>query len=89
VSLEEILQLFFHLATKYKQEYKRVPVLIIDNINKLAPKQQRLLDIFQDYAKLAADEGIATFVFVSSKGHIPRHMIGKLMFIVVKLIIIR
>jgi hypothetical protein len=36
-----------------------------------------LLDVFQDYAKDASDEGTATFVFVSSKGRIPRCMMGK------------
>jgi chromosomal replication initiation ATPase DnaA len=78
------LQIFSRFAAKYKQEYKRVPVLIIDNINKLAPKQQRLLDMFQDYAKLFADEGVATVVFVSSEGYVPGRMMGKLIaFIVV------
>jgi chromosomal replication initiation ATPase DnaA len=50
-SLEEVLQVLSHLAIKYKQEYKRVPVLIIDNANRLAQKKQEILDHLQDYAK--------------------------------------
>ena len=89
VSLGGILQVLSHLAIKYKQEYNRVPVLIIDNANRLAVKQQRLLDLFQDYAKLAVDKEMVTVVFVSSEGYVPRRMMGKLiMFIVILLIII-
>jgi hypothetical protein len=75
--LQDILRTFSRLATKYKQEYGRVPVLIIDNANRLAQKHQRLLDLFQDYAKGAADEGTATAVFVSSEGRVPHRMMGK------------
>jgi chromosomal replication initiation ATPase DnaA len=81
--LEEILRVLSHHAIKYKQEYKRIPVLIIDNANRLAQKQQELLNQFQDYAKDAADNGIVTVVFVSSEGRVPRRMMGKsIMFIV-------
>ena len=77
------MQVFSHLAIKYKQEYRKIPVLIIDNANRLAEKQQELLDLFQDYAKNAADKGIVTVVFVSSEGRVPRRMMGKsIMFIV-------
>ena len=75
------MKVFSHTAIKYKREYKKVPVLIIDNANRLAEKQQRLLDLIQDYAKRAADEGIATVVFVSSEGCVPRRMIGMLILI--------
>jgi hypothetical protein len=51
--------------------------LIIDNANRLAQKQQELLDLFQDYAKDAADKGRATVVFVSSEGRVPRRMMRK------------
>ena len=78
--------LFRSIAIKYKQEYNRVPVLIIDNANRLAVKQQRLLDLFQDYAKLTVDKEMVTVVFVSSEGYVPRRMMGKLiMFIVILL----
>jgi hypothetical protein len=74
----EVLRVLSHHAIKYKQEYKRIPVLIIDNASRLALKQQELLDQFQDYAKDTADNGIISIVFVSSGGHVPRHMIRKL-----------
>jgi hypothetical protein len=76
-SLGEILQVFSHLATKYKQEYRKIPTLIIDSANRLAQEHQKLLNLFQDYAKNAADKGIATIVFVSSEGRVPRRMNGK------------
>jgi hypothetical protein len=79
----EVLQVLFRHAIKYKQEYKRVPVLIIDNANRLAQKQPRLLDLFQDYAKDTADNGIVTVIFMLSEGRVPRHMMGKLIMFIV------
>jgi hypothetical protein len=67
---------FLHAADKYKKEYKKIPVLIIDNANRLAEKQLELLEQIQDYAKLATDQGRATVVFVSSEGRVPRCMMG-------------
>ena len=52
-----------------------MPVLIIDNANRLAQKQPRLLDEFQGYAKDTADNRTASVVFVSSEGRVPRRMI--------------
>jgi len=80
--MEEVWQMFCRVAAKYKQEYKKVPVLIIDNANRLAEKQIGLLEKLQDYAKRAIDERIATVVFVSSEGRVPRRMIGMLVFFV-------
>jgi hypothetical protein len=76
-SVWQALQIFSHFATKYKQEYKKMPVLIINNVNRLAQKQPRLLDQFQDYAKSAADNGLVTTVFISSEGRVPRRMMRK------------
>jgi KaiC/GvpD/RAD55 family RecA-like ATPase len=73
-SLKETLKIFSHFAEKYKQEYKRAPVLIIDNANRLAQKHQRLLDIFQYYAKKATDDDIATVMFVSNEDCVLRRM---------------
>jgi chromosomal replication initiation ATPase DnaA len=87
VSLEEVLQILSHLAIKYKQEYKRVPVLIIDNANRLAQKNQELLNHFQDYAKDTADKGTISVVFMSSEGRVPRHMMRKSIMFIVLLII--
>ena len=66
---------FSHAAAKYKQEYKTIPVLIIDNANRNTTEE---LEQVQDYAKHASDNGIATVVFVTSEGRVPRHMMGKL-----------
>ena len=76
-SLGEVLQLLSRHAIKYKQEYGKIPVLIIDNANRIPPKQQELLDLLQDYAKDAADKGQVTIVFMSSEGRILRRMMGK------------
>ena len=76
-SMYDVLRIFSHLAIKYDQGYGKVPVLIIDNANKLAHKQKSLLDQLQDYAKSATDNEIATVVFVSSEGRVPRRMMRK------------
>ena len=60
-----------------------MPVLIIDNANRLAQQKPELLDHFQDYVKDSADNGTISVVFVSSEGRVPRHMMRKsIMFIV-------
>jgi len=46
-------------------------------VNKLAQKQEPLLDQLQDYAKSAADKRIATVVFISSEGRVPRRMMER------------
>ena len=65
--------MFSRIATRYEQEYGKIPVLIIDNANKIATEQ---LEQIQDYAKRASDMGIATVVFVTSEGSVPRRMMG-------------
>jgi len=75
-SFKKVWEVFLHAADKYQEEYKKIPVLIIDNVNRLAEKQLRLLEYVQDYAKRAADEGRATVVFVPSEGRVPRRMMG-------------
>ena len=82
-SFEKVWEMFFRAAAKYNQEYKKIPVLIIDNANRLAEKQLELLEQIQDYAKHAADEGTATVVFVFGEGRVPRRMMGKLIFFIV------
>ncbi len=83
---ERFCKFFSHLAIKYKQEYGKIPVLIIDNASRLAPEHQKLLNLFQDYAKNGADKGIVTVVFMSSEGYVLRRMMGKsIMFVVLLL----
>jgi hypothetical protein len=76
--LWKILQHFSRLAIKYKQEYGKVPVLIIDDASLLVQGQQSLLNLFQDYAADTADKGIASVVFMFSESRGPRRMIGEL-----------
>jgi len=35
---------FFHAAIKFKHEFKKIPVLIINNANRLAENQLKLLE---------------------------------------------
>ena len=63
-----------------------MPVLIINNANRLAQKQPRLLDLFQGYAKDTADKGTVSVVFVFSEGRVPSRMMSKsIMYIVLLL----
>ena len=72
-TLFNVFKVFSRVALKYREVHKVIPTLIINNANKLP---ESLLAQFQDYAKKASDEGMATIVFVSSEGRIPRHMRG-------------
>ena len=75
-SVEEVLKYLSGVASKYRKKHKRVPVLIIDNVNRLVQDgQESILDLFQNYAKRGCDEGTVTVVFVSSE--VPRRMMGK------------
>src|SRR5271163_2294531 len=48
LSFKEIWEVFFHTAVKFKHEFKKIPVLIIDNANRLAENQLKLLEQIQD-----------------------------------------
>ena len=75
-----MLEVFSCVALKYRQAHKAIPVLVVDNANRLP---EPLLEQFQDYAKEAADNGIITVVFMSNEG-VPCRMTGKLtMFVVI------
>ena len=76
-SLHEVLKVLSCFAIKYKQEYKKIPVLIIDNANRLTQKHRKLLNSLQYFAKDTADKGRVSVVFVFSESDIPNCMIGK------------
>jgi len=80
------LSAFSSAADKFEEEYKKIPVLILDNANRLSEKHQNLLDKFQDYAKNASNKGIATVVFVSSEGYVPRHMEGNFILFIILIV---
>src|SRR5947209_7303642 len=78
ISMHNVLRVFPNLAIKYNQEYGRAPVLIIDNANKLAQKQEPLLRNFRTMRRVLPTRGIVSVVFVSNEGRIPRHIMGNL-----------
>ena len=75
-SLDTLLRAFSRAAIKFREEYKKIPVSILDNTNRLSERQQCLLHKFEDYTRNASDRGIATVVFVSNEGYVPHHMKG-------------
>jgi len=70
-SIFEVFRVFSRVALRYRDVHQAIPVLVVDNTNKLPTI---LLAQFQDFAKEASDSGIATVIFVSSEGRIPRRM---------------
>jgi MoxR-like ATPase len=67
LELLEAFRVFSNVALKYQTAFQEIPVLIIDNSNRLP---STALAQFQDFGKEAADEGIAKLVFVSSEGRV-------------------
>ena len=78
LDLSDLWKAFFNAASKFKEEFGLIPVIIIDNVNRLAIEQPKLLEMLQDHAKNAADSDSASFMFVSSEGLVPRKMRGRL-----------
>jgi hypothetical protein len=65
---------FVAASKKYRMTYNVIPVLIIDNANKM---DMKYLKKIQDYAKNASDDGVVTVVFVTSEGSVPRIMMER------------
>jgi hypothetical protein len=80
---DDLWTTFSAAAIKFKQKYKKIPVLIIDDANKLPVGEQGLLEALQDFAKNATDNEIATVVFISSEAHVPQRMMGNLVLFMV------
>lgn len=66
LDLSDLWNDFFTAASKFKEKFGVIPVIIIDNANRLAIKQPDLLAMLQDHAKNASDNNSAIFMFVSS-----------------------
>jgi hypothetical protein len=64
----EACQIFSDFADKYKRDYGKLPVLIINDADYLTESNSNILEVLQDYAKLVTDTDIAEVVFVSGKG---------------------
>lgn len=78
VDLSDLWEAFFTAAAEFKKEFDVIPVIIIDNANRLADKHPKLLEMLQDHARNAADCDSATLMFVSSEGLVSRRMMGNL-----------
>jgi hypothetical protein len=63
-------------ADWYRKENNKAPVIVIDNINRLANDAPKILQILQDGAKDAVGSGLFTAVFVTSDGSAPSQMRG-------------
>ena len=71
---------FVKYAHWYRRETNISPVIVIDNINRLANDAPEILDILQEGAKDAVGSGLYTAVFVTSYGSAPSQMRGNLCF---------
>ena len=74
--MPEVLDTFTAAAIKYKERHGKVPVLVVDNANRLAEYRPELLDTLQDAAKFASDSGTFRVIFISSEGNVPVRMQG-------------
>jgi len=88
VSLEEVWKVFLEAAIKFRKEYNKIPVLVIDNADRLVKEEPALLKVIQNFAKVATDEEQATIVFVLDKGQVPNCMRGKLVLSIIFVFII-
>ena len=67
---------FEKYANWYRKENNIAPVIVIDNINRLANDAPEILKILQEGAKDAVGSGLFTAVFVTSDGSAPSQMRG-------------
>ena len=60
----------------HKKCHGKIPILVVDNANRLAEYEQKILDDLQDAAKVASDSRTFSVVFISSEGNVPARMEG-------------
>jgi hypothetical protein len=75
-SWERVLVTFEKYAALFKKEYGCVPVLILDNCDRLAKNDSKTLEILQDSAKRAVDNSNWVAVFVMAVGNTLEQMEG-------------
>jgi hypothetical protein len=68
---ERVKQTILTAAAEYINRHNKPPVLIIDNVNRLAQKSPDMLEMLQDFAKDCADRSHLLVMFVGSEGHAP------------------
>ncbi|RPA89366.1 hypothetical protein L873DRAFT_1822975, partial [Choiromyces venosus 120613-1] len=73
--LVKVFNEFHNQAKVFKKNKGRSPVLVLDNIDRLAQANPKLLNILQDMAKDAADDGLFITVFVTSEQGAPIQML--------------
>jgi hypothetical protein len=72
---------FKSTAQWYKKEYGKMPVIVFDNVNRLAKDNPKMLEILQEGAKDAIVGRKFITVFVSSDGLAPAQLQSKLLII--------
>jgi len=80
ISSDEILKKHITEACRaYKKKHGRAPVLVLDNFNLLLNLDdgQKYLELFQDFAKIMADQKLLVVVFVTSEGKVPNVLLGR------------
>ena len=68
---------FKHIAKEYKAKHNEPPVIIYDNISRLAHTDPNILYVLQDDAKDNADDRNYIAVFVSGEGVVSKIMMCK------------
>ena len=76
LSWDDVYDTFKKYADWYRKENNRAPVIVIDNINRLANDAPEILKILQEGAKDAVVSELFTAVFVTSDGSAPSQMRG-------------
>jgi nucleoside-triphosphatase THEP1 len=73
----EAFDRFKSYASWYREKYNKIPVIVIDDINRLAQDNSEILRVLQEGAKTAVSGGhvLYTIVFVTSDGAAPSQMI--------------
>lgn len=74
---KRVFEDFYVHARNFKIKNGRCAVLVIDNVNRLAEQNPKMLAGLQDRAKDAADSGKFIVVFVTSEGQAPHQMLGR------------
>ncbi len=73
---QKVLSRFEEFASKMVKKYSIQPVLIIDDIAKIAKKDPSIVEELQNVAKTAADHRLFTVVFVASDANLIKNFMS-------------
>lgn len=76
-SLDRVKPVLCRAAAKFKKDTDRPPVLVIDNVNRLAVDAPQILKELQDFARDRAVRSEIIVVFVSSERTAPNLLQSK------------